>query len=74
MREAMVAASLPPPTFFTTADAFLVEILATFEATGLSTEYTKVCQWLVSHAPASIQDLMGLSIFPSQRLTGVLRN
>jgi len=64
MREAMAAAHLPAPAFLPTSDAFLVEILASFEAAGLSTEYARVCQWLVSHGPASIQDFMAALNIP----------
>ena len=58
MREAMGKALLPAPKFLPTDNAFLVEILTSFEAAGVSAEGAELCKWLVSHGPASIQDIM----------------
>ncbi|MBE9530545.1 MAG: MarR family transcriptional regulator [Proteobacteria bacterium] len=54
----MVEARLPAPKFLPTANAFLVEIFTSFEAVGVSSEGAKLCRWLVSHGPASMQDIM----------------
>ena len=63
MREAMVAAHLPVPKFLPTANAFLVENFTSFEAAGVSSEGAKLCRWLISHGPASMQDIMGVFHF-----------
>ncbi len=76
MRQAMFEASLPAPKFLPTADAFLVEILTSFEAAGVLAEGAKLCQWLVSHGPASIQDIMAAFHIPTttaqRRLTKLI--
>lgn len=76
MREAMFGARLPAPKFLPTADAFLVEILTSFEAAGVSAEGAKLCQWLVSHGPASMQDIMAAFRIPKttahRRLTKLI--
>ena len=38
--------------------AFLVEIFISFETAGVSSEGAKLCRWLISHGPASMQDIM----------------
>ena len=63
MRQAMVAAHLPAPKFLPTANAFLVENFTSFEAAGVSSEGAKLCRWLISHGPASMQDIMGVFHF-----------
>ncbi|MCI0555427.1 MAG: putative DNA binding domain-containing protein [Anaerolineae bacterium] len=58
MYEAMIAAGLPAPRFLPTATAFQIELLKSFVDAGLSSEDAKVCEWLASHGPATIRDLM----------------
>ena len=64
MRESMLGAGLPAPNFLPTADAFLVETLTSYEAAGVSLRGAKLCQWLASHGPASIQDIMAAFHIP----------
>jgi len=63
MREAMFAAHLPAPKFLPSANAFLVENFTSFEAADVSSEGAKLCRWLISHGPASMQDIMGVFHF-----------
>ena len=46
-----------------THNAFLVKNFTSFEAAGVSSEGAKLCRWLISHGPASMQDIMGVFHF-----------